>query len=761
MKRVADFVLNHSRLVIVMYALLTALFLLSARQIQTDNTTSALYPDHSVIVKLQDQIQETFGQNDRLLVVVEGDIYTPASFTALGNLTRDLSALPGATNVTSVVTAQRMEDDDGFLDVGDLVPDAGLTKTALTPAQLADIRTYLETSAMYQNATLVTKDGRYASIIVELDDGIDAAGFAGKVVSVVDADWDGPHALAGQAYTSHELQSIIGRDLPVLGATAMAIILLMLFLNFRTVHGTVLPFVQIFLGVVWGMGAFQLLGHKLMALTVIGPIAVMAVGSSFSLHLLGRFYQEIARRPPGKASKQDAIRAMIAETGLGVLISGFAISAAMSTFLLSDLAMVRGLGLVAALGVLSALFASLLLLPALLNVLPVPRHVTDPENPGAVGNLLHALARLVTRRRIAVLVVSSLLVVVGIIGATRIVPNTSILAFFPKNGQTRQSVATVERVLGGSSVINVWVKGDMTDPAVLTAMQTFQTGAAELDGVGASQSIANVVKALNQTLTGDDALPTSKQAVAQELLLYQSSGDIKDLMRFVTLDYQQALITMTAQSMSTARVAELEHELKDLADASFGPLATAQFAGQPLLEHDIEQAMRHDFLISLTLAITLVIVIDSFVRSFRAAVVTILALLATVALQYGILGWFGLPLNLATMLMGALAIGVGDYAIHLTVRYMEERRRGLDPEAAIDETLLTSGRQIVFTALTLGGGFAALIFAKFVPVSTLGSLMVLTVVLVGIASLTLLPAAMLVALRDPHLRWTPFTEVKQ
>jgi len=208
-------------------------------------------------------------------------------------------------------------------------------------------------------------------------------------------------------------------------------------------------------------------------------------------------------------------------------------------------------------------------------------------------------------------------------------------------------------------------------------------------------------------------------------------------------------------------VAELEHQLRDLADSTFGSLASTEFAGQPLLEHDIEQAMRHDFLVSLTLAIFLVIVIDSFVRSFRAAVVTILALLATVALQYGILGWFGLPLNLATMLMGALAIGVGDYAIHLTVRYMEERRRGLDPEAAIDETLHTSGRQIVFTALTLGGGFAALIFAKFVPVSTLGSLMVLTVVLVGIASLTLLPAAMLVALRDPHLRWTPFTEVEQ
>src|SRR5690606_34269673 len=234
--------------------------------------------------------------------------------------------------------------------------------------------------------------------------------------------------------------------------------------------------------------------------------------------------------------------------------------------------------------------------------------------------------------------------------------NTSILAFFPESGPTRTSVATVEKVVGGSSVITAWVDGDMTDPQVLAALERFQAEASALEGVGPSQSIANVLRALHVTLTGEDALPPTQQAVAQELLLYQSSGDVSDLTRFVTLDYQQGLVTMSAESMSTTRIAELEGELEDAAAASFGDLAGVRFAGQPLLELEIERAMRHDVLISLTLAIALVIVIDSFVRSFRAAAVTILALLATVALQYGLLGWAGIPLNLATMLMGALAI---------------------------------------------------------------------------------------------------------
>jgi len=119
-------------------------------------------------------------------------------------------------------------------------------------------------------------------------------------------------------------------------------------------------------------------------------------------------------------------------------------------------------------------------------------------------------------------------------------------------------------------------------------------------------------------------------------------------------------------------------------------------------------------------------------------------------LQYGLLGFLGIRLDLSTMLMGALAIGVGDYAIHLTVRYMEDRRSGLNPEDAMVSAILTSGRSIFFTALTLGAGFSALMLSDFVPIQTLGRLMSFTVITVGITSLTLLPAAVLVFLRNPQ-----------
>ena len=501
------------------------------------------------------------------------------------------------------------------------------------------------------------------------------------------------------------------------------------------------------MGLVWSLGLMGYLGLELTVLSVIAPVAVMAVGSSFSLHLLSRYYFELAH---GK-SKGDAVRLMLTETGLGVVISGFAISAAMATFLLSELAGVRGLGLETAVGVLTCLFGSVLFLPAMLSVLPRPKKVIDPEAAGPISGFLHGVASFAARARVGILVVSAALLGVAAFGATRIEVNTNFLDFFPEDSEVRQANAVVEDNFGGASQLQTRVTGDINDPAVVQQMLSFQEQLEEIDGLGASQSVASVVRELHQTLTGEAGLPDTREALAQELLLWQlSADDPSDITELVTLDGSQALISTTAAFVSSTETRAIVEEAQALADRTFSAGVSLEYTGSSIENLLTEEALLHDFIISLTLALILVLIIDSFVRSVRAAAVTILALVLTIAVLYGTLGFLGINLDVATMLLGALAIGVGDYAIHLTVRYMEERRSGLEPEAAMDESIISSGRAILFTALTLGAGFFPLVFGSILPVSRLGVFMVTTVVTVGIASLTLLPAACLTFLRNPQ-----------
>ena len=738
MKALIEFILKRSWLVIAGFIVVTALVLGGAKNIKVSSDTSAFQPDHHPILTINEEIKKTFGSSDSVIAVVSGDIYAAQSLNALRALTAQLRALPGTERVTSVANFSRLEENDGLIKTVDLVPGDNLSS-----AQIAGVRSYLER----QGSRLVSEDGRSAVIVVQRKEGTDQQKFGEAVTKTVGAGWKlGEVSLAGGAFIIAEVNRTIVNDIQIVGAVALLLILTFLFLNFGSIHGVVLPLVQVFFGMNIGLGLYGFTGAPAGVLTTIGIIAILAVGSSFSLHLLGRFYSELAR---GK-SKQDALRTMYLETASGVVISALAIVVAMMTLWLSDIGTLRDVGTLIVLGVLGSLSSALFLLPALINLLPAPKIRVHSSRPSAIASSLKGLAHFVTTHRVTMFVAAGVLVVFGLVGASRIQPNTSFLSFFPKNSPTVKSIENVDRIFGGSGSLQILLEGDVLQPQVLNAITTFaRRSKAEIPGIGSTISVADTILTLNELFDGKREIPSTREKVSQELLIYQSSANTEALTRQLSLNQKQTLLSVSIPQTDTHTTRKFYNAVKALSSEVFKDIATVKVGGAILSGLTLEDALIHDFILSLSLAIVLVIIVDSFVRSFRAAIITISSLLMTIVLQYGLLGWLGIDLDISTMLLGALAIGVGDYAIHLTVRFLEERRTGHSPELALENTLVTSGRSILFTAFTLGAGFAALSFSKLQPVASLGQMMVFTVLAVGVSSLTLLPAMSLQFLSGP------------
>ncbi|HUX40853.1 MAG TPA: MMPL family transporter [Rectinemataceae bacterium] len=744
MKRFWKWMLDHAWAVIGIFVILTAFMVLGARQIRQDASAGAMNPDHSAIVELNDRIDKAFNTGrSEIFVLHAPDIYAPGRLDEIRVITKNLEAIEGVKKVTSLATTTMMVDKDGVLTTSEMLGEG-----EPSPEQIAAIRKYIEGNYILKTGLIVAKDGRSTNIMVEFDDAADLPTIATRMERAVSGSWTGSYDLAGIPTIESAMLATIRRDLPLLAGLAILVIFALFLLNFRSALGALMPLLQIVMATVWGAGLFGWIGLKFQALTIIAPIAILAVGSSFTLHLLGRYFLELSRG----LEKKRAILRMLEETGLGVFVSGLAIAASMTTFLLSDLGMVRGLGAFAALGVASSMLMSLSLLPALLAVLPRPRPRLRLEGDSGLSRRLDGLGLFVGRHPKAILLVGGAILLVASFGIFRIVPNTSLIGFFRSDSSVIKGMRAVDRAFGGSTSVKMLIDGDLQDPGLLKAMLAYQEDVRSIPGMASSTSIASLMRTIHEALTGEKGLPGSRDLVAQELLVYQSSGTVDDLATMTNLDYTEGLVTFIVPRMSTHDTEVLFVRLKDLAKRDIGDRAKVSFAGDILSETAIEEVIIHDFIISLTLALALVILIDSLIRSLRAALVTISVLMFTIVLQYGILGIFNLPFNLATALAGALAIGVGDYAIHFTVRYMEERRGGKSPEAAVRHALATSGRSVFFTALTIGGGFAVMTFSQFMPVATLGSVMVITVAIVGLATLSLLPAACLVFLRNPISR---------
>lgn len=743
MHRFWDFILRRSRLVVLLFAALSLFSVIGLFRLRIDYSIDSFYPEENPVIKASRQVRDAYGMGKmQIIVLYAEDVFAPERLRELLALTETVKGLDGVIKVRSLTNVPRMREEDGFLVSGDLIPSA-----AMSAGEVAGAKVYLESNYALKDGLMAARDGSSTTMIVQIDPDADGLKIAADLDRAVKAGWGGRFEATGVPVFGAELYSIITK-IPLIALGALVAILCFLALNFRSRLGVVLPLVPLLIGLLWGVGFIAWTGKSFVALMAVAPIAILAVGSSFSLHLLGRYYLELSL---GKG-KEDAIRTMIARTGLGVFVSGLAISASMLTFLLSELDMIRGMGLMTAVGIFSCMVASLVLLPALLILLPAPRVRGRSFSGDGMSARLRVHGVWIGAHPKLTLALGLALVFLSALGIFRIEPDTSVVAYFPRDSAAIRGMRAVEGTFGGSTQLCMVVNGDLQDPDLLASMLSFQEEARSIPGVGPVQSLASTVRTLHETLTGEAGMPASRELVAQELLVYQASGSVDDITSFANLDYSQGLVSIAIKQVSSRETRAMIASLRELAERTIGARARIEYSGDAFVVSILEEIILKDFLISLTLAVLLVFLIDSLVRSMRAALVTIGVLVFTIILQYGVLGIFGMPFTMATALMGALAIGVGDYAIHFTVRYMEDRRRGLAPERSIEEAIATSGRSIVYTSLTLAGGFSALLLSSFTPVATLGKLMVFTVVAVGAASLTLLPAACLVFLRNPNSR---------
>jgi hypothetical protein len=267
--------------------------------------------------------------------------------------------------------------------------------------------------------------------------------------------------------------------------------------------------------------------------------------------------------------------------------------------------------------------------------------------------------------------------------------------------------------------------------------------------VGETTSIAKVVKEMNQALNNDDpafeVIPDTLGKVAELFFLYEMSGDPEDFERMVDMNYNHALLTARVNSSSTKAISSVvDFTEAEMAKSPEGPLKMVGGFG-PILS-ELADAIVTGQVLSLGISLLAVgLFVGLAFRSFGAGVLASIPLGLALMLLFGIMGWLQFDLNISTVMLSSIMIGVGvDYTIHFLWRYRKERAQGREPKDAIYVTLTTSGRGIVFNALSVVIGFAVLMISTFIPVKFFGLLVMVSISACLVGALALLPALVLI-----------------
>jgi predicted RND superfamily exporter protein len=230
-----------------------------------------------------------------------------------------------------------------------------------------------------------------------------------------------------------------------------------------------------------------------------------------------------------------------------------------------------------------------------------------------------------------------------------------------------------------------------------------------------------------------------KNLISQYLLLYSGSLD-----KFSddSLEPTQVRMLVQIKESDTAIVSKILDDVNDYAAIHFPENIKVENSGVAEITKALTDMVTSSQIISLLTALVAVFIIVSIAyKSPIAGLFGIIPLFLSILINFGLMGITGINLDMITALVASIAIGVGvDYTIHFLSAYKFERLQSDDLNLVTKNTILTSGKGIITNAVSVGLGFAVLVFSKFVVLRYIGILVAVIMLTSSVAALTILPA---------------------
>jgi len=747
--RYAEWVVSRPKLVVGLILLVSALLGSELRHVTTEVRLRDLMPRGHAYMAIDDRLSARFGAEQTALLAIgvsSGDIFQGDVLRRIRRLTEGVEQLPGVIpgSVMSIASprVKALTSSSDGVRVAPLleeIPD--------DPAQLHALRERVFSYPMYVG-TIVTPDGRGALILAD---------FSNDTSVRVTTD-------ALEALAEHErapgLEIYVGGQSPALAALddatrqiatllliALGVIALVHYEAFRTAQAVVLPLVTAILSVVWSTGLITLFGIRITPWTSITSILVLSVAAGHAVQILKRYYECFDELHDQRA----AVVTSLARIGPVMLTAGGVAAAGFVSLATFGVPAVRDFGLMAAIGILSALAIELTLIPAgrVLLAPPRARETTRERQHGLLDPALQVIAGLVDRS--PRLVILAVLATVGIaaVGMLKLHVNTSFRSWFSRDTQVIKADRMIRERYTGTSTIRVLVEGDkpdaLLDPDVMAGIAKLQGVFKEEPYVTATLSVAGYLQMMNRAMNdgAKDAyvIPRDRALLAQYLLLFGPD----DLTRVLSPDARSAAIYALARSDNVDWAEGVFERLRRVAAEM--PNVRVSVAGGELAETAAMNAtVVHEKLLNMLQVSAVIFVLSSLVFRSVVAGLFVLAPLACAALvNLGLMGWFGSWLSFATATYTSMGVSLGaDFAIYLLFRLREEGAAGGSLGKAVSGALLTSGRAIFFVASAVAAGYATLLASKFVLWRQLGAYVAIMMATSALATLTLIPALVLI-----------------
>ena len=752
--RLITFTQKHSLAVILAAGLISLLLGAFALNIEFDPEVKDLIPEGTKVTELIEKYGSPETQSEYLMIAVESEeLFSleklEAFDRAIGRIEK-LAHVRKSINPFNLVTFQKQGQK---LELVSMAP-AGRAPT--TEHELASFKQRILSDLHARNLVISGDLTTLGALffIDEIEDYTEMLSSVNLIVSDLEAYFT-PH-ISSLMLFEHVAKRYLVKDTPRFIILALVVILVIFYFGFRKKRAVILPLIVIVLGTIWTIGVMSLFGFRLTFLSIMTPPLVLTLGSSYSIHVLNQYYRE------ADISATDNSWIAAAMVHINKTISAAALTTAIGfgSLISATIPRMREFGIATGLGILFCAVLSLFFLPAVLSKL------SPPTGRQQVRVLKGFLARFMTglgRRVIGwrFIVVVFLIIVAGlfVISLQHLRFETDYTSFFRRKEKAVEDNLFIAKKFG--TFIYVYIsltapgneKNYFLNREVLERVSQFEENLKNNPDISYLSSFTSYLKAMNETMKGTYEVPSRKAMIllmARYLKLLSSTGRGSSTAgMFVNEDFSRLTINLRVYD-SKRQTFTFEDNLKRLVrwiesemDESLDPETNPEIWGPTFAMLTVSDTLTRDLVLSALVSFLLIFGVVAV--AFRAVEFGLLALvpMATgIMLNFIVMSAFNIPLDVVTVMVSCIAIGVGvDDSIHLLIQYRRQERfyqNGM--EKILAQTLKFSGRPILVTSSALIAGLLVLTFSSFKPVVYFGLLVSLAIFTTTLGALIILPA---------------------
>jgi len=745
-RKLAQAVIRNRIAVLAAILVATAFFAWQAKGIKMAFGGGDIVPANHPYVKLNAKMADTFG----------GDVLDPQNLAKLYRIDQKLREMRGIVTAKILSVASRKfsrvrfdYDELGYSSLSfEKYQDIVRKIVAGDQKEAASFREeVLNNDQVY--GSIISPDRKRTLILAGFRYEEDYSYIFKTVRQITDEEADGntQFFLAGRPIMLGYIDSAFRGILAVFGI-AVLIMVVTLYLDFRTIRGVLLPLSSGLIGVIWGLGFMAALGHTIDVLGVAIPFLLIALAHGHSVQILSRYYYEFAKSGDRVQSSVEAI------VGLAkpMTTSIFADAIGLFVLIFMPFKSIQSMALVGTVGIVAIYIGCLVYIPISLALLPPLKKATVEREEKWIGPLFERLAVFsLNKGKWPIIGVTAAVSVIALIGASKVQVGelqSGSPDFWPK-APYNQAEGIVERMTGGNLY---WIDVEGDHPGSLYDVKTIQDVNAlqrhldERSEVGYSMSYVDALKKVNSAMHENDPrweiLPGDTATAGEFIHMIGGSEGFEETNDLFTHDYRAGTIAVFLKDRKPATLRNVIADTAGFVKKNQTSGVQFQFPGgyAGIYAAIIEEIERHEFAsVAVVVIVCLLLTVAAF-RSVAAALIILVPLLIGKAITLAFMGYGGIGFFIYTLPVITLGFGLGiDFSLYILARLKEEIASSGDFVTGYVKALGTSGHAVLFTGLTMTGGLLTLYLSEMRFQAILGSMLSVVVMANTIIALLFFP----------------------